>query len=394
MDEFEARVRRLELEIKGGTELTVCDALLQLSFIKLESLADNEQRRRDVLKVRNVGKIVGNLRKHKDKEISEFATAIVGKWKVACGIQRDASQGSSPSPRSPTKAARRSFTADGASAAASMELAALPPIHPPPAPVSDAPLPPAGEEVDDAPDAYAARATSAEAPPTSAEPPPAAPAEAPPAANGPNAADTPTPTDAPPPADATPPADVPPPQAEAASAAAPTVGELTGVLAANCAAGKGTWGTRHSRVPLGALVFGAPLYSGRRPSLGDFGVGVVTRAPTPLDPHWELRVLYREPIGGAPVELREKVQFGKERMLDGRFLLLRVPGDEAAESGDVPAGAHALPSPYTAADVALLRRGLGPSGRATAIVPGSSDAAAIEQAGFAIYGAHGASKYW
>ena len=130
-------------------------------------------------------------------------------------------------------------------------------------------------------------------------------------------------------------------------------------------------------------MYGAPLARGV-PSDGDYGIGVVTAIPSALSDNWELRFLWRDPIDGTPEEFTS-VQFGKHRLLASKFLKLDgspppQPGSARA-SASTEATTHALPEPYTAADVALLRGN-------TSIVPGlinPNHLFDVEKAGFHVH---------
>ena len=88
------------------------------------------------------------------------------------------------------------------------------------------------------------------------------------------------------------------------------------------------------------------------------GIGIVTKVPTPLDDHYEMRFLWRYPLEGeeeegAPVEVREHVAFWRNQMTARAYLVLRA----GRSVGDTELAA-ALPRHYTIDDVKLLEKGL------------------------------------
>lgn len=63
------------------------------------------------------------------------------------------------------------------------------------------------------------------------------------------------------------------------------------------------------RPPLGARLFAVPLARGK-PSLADHAIAIITSIPSPpLDETYECRVLWRDPIDGTPVQVRDHVRF-------------------------------------------------------------------------------------
>ena len=120
----------------------------------------------------------------------------------------------------------------------------------------------------------------------------------------------------------------------------PTVAELRTSLAVRAADGP----PKNARLAVrrGSLLFGAAMHSGSNPSLGDYCIGVVTSVPSSLDDNYYMVCLWRDPLSGEPVEVREGVSFGKKRMTTTRFVDL---------------DAKPLPYHYSPADVALLRLG-------------------------------------
>jgi hypothetical protein len=115
------------------------------------------------------------------------------------------------------------------------------------------------------------------------------------------------------------------------------------------------------RVALGDLFIGVPLARGQ-PSLGDHALIFVCRVPTsPLEEHVELRVLWRDPVDGHALDMRECVRVHRSSTYANRFLLLGSCGDEHARD---------MFTPYREADATMLEQ---------------NDQVALEAAGFVVH---------
>ena len=95
-----------------------------------------------------------------------------------------------------------------------------------------------------------------------------------------------------------------------------------------------------------------------------------------------MRFLWRDPEDGSAVELRDKVQFGKARMVESRFMVINK--ESLIDS---------LPEHYTIDDVELLTRGLGAAGACIAAPITEAHATAAKKAGFAIFKVEGLARY-
>lgn len=363
-----ASIQRLHCELQrdlqrdGSTALDVCNVLQKLAQVRIHAIGGDQLARQKFLAQLGVAKTVGRLRKHRDADVSEMASAIVKRWKIACGLEQSP-DGAAESPRSPARKAARSAPAgESVPAAATVVVPEGPKQAPAAEPAATAP--PAAvmrEEAEQQQLAVALAAEPAAQPPVVAEPLPAEP-ESPVGY-----------------------------AADSFDSAAPTVEDLVAQLAAKCPA-KGKQAKRLADLTPGSLVFGACLFSGTRPSLGDYGLGLVTRVPTPLDDDYELRALWRDPLDGESLEVRDAVTFGKHRMTEHRILKLAEEEEEGEGEAQHGEGRRPrlLPRHYTRDDIALLARGRGSQGAPAAIT--AEHEAALADAGFALVRARGLGR--
>ena len=129
---------------------------------------------------------------------------------------------------------------------------------------------------------------------------------------------------------------------------------------------------KNMKVPVGTLLFGPARYKGA-PALGDFGIGLVSKVPTPLDNNYDLRFMWRNPVDGQAVAFLDRLS--TQTMAVGLYLKLRELDGNGQVRLDRP-----LPKGYTEADVELLRRDL----KFEVFTPKLTEthAAAIRRAGF------------
>ena len=302
----------------------------------------------DMLKQTKAGITVAKLRKHGDQDVAMAADAIVRRWKQEITDKEGIPSQGLPSPTPPppstpsrftsgTKPSTASWrtlpprpslaTAAGSSVVAAEQHAAEAPTSPAPAPKAPVrqgssqerahvqhPLPPQRLPCSLAVGSCASEAPCASEEPVASEGPSAYEAssasELPCASEAPCASEEPVPSQPSAlPAEALPSLTAPLMAAPAAGAAKPMVAAETAMVApqpplalvalvdALAAA------PRKRFAPLcGELLLGCPLCRGP-PSLGDHGIAIVRRVPTPLDDNYDLRFLWRDPLDGSAVQV-------------------------------------------------------------------------------------------
>lgn len=302
-----------------GSALLICDALQRIASVNLSWIS------RPLLKSTRIGVEVGRLRRHGDADVRESANAIVRQWKFACGMGGAPKLSGPHSPVSPLLAVR--------TPPVSAQLPASSKWTTPSGTVQDARAPADGVAAEESSNTAPAESSDI-APAESSDAAPAAKSDAAPAERS-NAATegmcsrdmhaTHTARDKPEGAPAPPPSALPPPPNLA-------LRELVDSLRA-CSS--------KERIPagVGTIVFGAPMARGQ-PSLGDYGIGIVTRVPVPkLDDNVCLCFLWRDPIDATAGELRPSVVLGRFALSRAKYVVV--------EGLPVP--------PYTEHDVELLR---------------------------------------